>query len=275
MAKVNVYGLDGKVVGQAELPRTFSTPHRPEVIARAVFAVQSKRRQPYGSDVLAGKRTSAHYHGRRHERFSMMNREMSRMPRIHGRSAGWMAWRARFAPHAVKGRRAHPPMASKVWEQKVNNKEHALAIRSALAACANAELLSSRGHAAKELFVVVDEFENLAKTKDVAALVENLGLAHEIERCKERKVRAGKGKMRGRRYKRKRGILIVTKSECKALKACRNIAGADAVELSKLNAELLAPGAQAGRLLLITKGALALVDDVFGYHEKKQRVVEQ
>jgi len=266
-----LYGLDGRVVGQVELPRSFSTPHRPEVIARAVFAVQSRRRQPYGSDALAGKRTSAHYHGRRHERFCMMNREMSRMPRIHGRSAGWMAWRARFAPHAVKGRRAHPPMVGKVWEQKVNSKEHALAIRSALAACANAELLAARGHQAKELFVVVDDFENLAKTKDVVALAEKLNLAREIERCKERKVRAGKGKARGRRYKKKKGLLVVTAQPCNALKACRNMAGVDAVDLGRLDAELLAPGAHAGRLLLITKGALALVDDVFGYREKVEK----
>jgi len=270
MAKANVYGLDGNSVGQVELPRSFSTAYRPEVIARAVFALQSQRRQPYGSDVLAGKRTSAHYHGRRSDRFAMMNKEMSRIPRIHGKGAGWMAWRARFAPHAVKGRRAHPPMVEKVWAQKINNKEHMLAIRSALAASMNPELLALRGHKAKEMFVVVDDFENVAKTQDIIKLIEKLKLVNEVERCKEKKVRAGRGKMRGRKYNKKKGLLIVTKADCKALKACRNIAGTDAVELGKLNAELLAPGAQAGRLLVVTKGALALVDDVFGYKESKR-----
>lgn len=271
MAKqVHVYGLDGRTTGQVELPRSFGTPYRPEVIARAVLALQSQRRQPYGSNVLAGKRTSAHYHGARHYRFSMMNKETSRMPRIHGKSAGWMAFRARFAPHAVKGRRAHPPMTDKVWSQKVNNKEHMLAIRSALAACANPELLAARGHKAKEIFILVDDFENIAKTADAVALVEKLGLAAEVARCKEKKVRAGKGKMRGRRYKKKKGVLVVVTRDCNVLKACRNIAGVDAVELGKLNAELLAPGAQAGRLLMMTQGALKLVDDAFGYREPKK-----
>lgn len=277
MAKnAHVYGLDGRAAGQVELPKTFGTPYRPEVIARAVFALQSRRRQPYGSDVLAGKRTSAHYHGRRHERFCMMNREMSRIPRIHGKGAGNMAWRARFAPHAVKGRRAHPPQVGKVWEQKVNNKEHMLAIRSALAASANPELLALRGHNdIASPIVFVDEFGNIAKTKEIIGLFESLKLAPEVDRCKEKKVRAGRGKMRGRKYKKKKGVLVVTATECAALKACRNIAGVDAVELGKLDAELLAPGAQAGRLLVTTKGALKLIDDVFGYREPEKKAEEK
>jgi large subunit ribosomal protein L4e len=266
---VSIYGLDGRAAGQVELPRTFGTPHRPDVIARAVFAEQSARRQPYGCDVLAGKRTSAHYHGRRRDRFAMMNKEMSRIPRIHGKSAGWMAWRARFAPHAVKGRRVHGPLVEKVWLQKVNEKERMLAIRSALAACANAELLKARGHAAAGPIVMIDEFENIAKAKDAMALIEKLNLDGEVERCKSRKIRAGKGKMRGRRYKTKKGMLVVTAGDCSCLRACRNIAGVDSAELKGLSAELLAPGAQAGRLLIITQGALAQADKTLGYTEKK------
>jgi len=263
--KVPVYGLDGRTVGDVELPRTFSVAYRPDVIARSVFAEQSKRRQPYGSDVLAGKRTSAHYHGARHYRFAMMNKEMSRIPRLHGKSAGGMAWRARFAPHAVKGRRAHPPMVNKVWTQKVNAKELMLAMRSAFAACAVPELLALRGHDATLAtpIVLVDDFENVSKAKDFAALIEKLGIAREVERCKTRKVRAGKGKMRGRKYKNKRGLLVVTSKDCAGLKAARNLAGVDACELAKLSAETLAPGGQAGRLLIITKGALSALDDAF------------
>ena len=54
------------------------------------------------------------------------------------------------------------------------------------------------------------------------------------------------------------------------MKACRNVAGVDAVELGKLNAELLAPGAKAGRLTKRKQGALKLVDDTFGFAEKKE-----
>lgn len=125
--KAHIYGIDGKRAGEVELPALFSAHVRADVIKRAVLAQQSARRQPYGTDPLAGKRTSAHYHGSRHYRFTMMNKEMSRMPRIHGK-VGYMMWTARFAPHAVKGRRAHPPKAEKIWLQKVNVKERRLAI---------------------------------------------------------------------------------------------------------------------------------------------------
>src|SRR3989344_4281142 len=112
MAKL--HDLTGTVVREVALPKTFSSEIKPEVIKKAFLVWQSQQRQPYGADPLAGKKTSAHYHGSRHYRYSMMNKETSRMPRIHGK-VGYLAMRARFAPHAVKGRRAHPPVAEKIW----------------------------------------------------------------------------------------------------------------------------------------------------------------
>src|SRR3990167_6227548 len=140
--KAKLYDLDGKEAGEVELPAVFKTAYRPDVIKRAVLAQQSAGRQAYGTDLLAGMRSSAHYHGSRHYRFKMMNKEMSRIPRIHGK-VGYMAWRARVAPHAVKGRRAHPPKVAKVWLQKVNKKEKMLAIKSALASTVDNTLLAS------------------------------------------------------------------------------------------------------------------------------------
>ncbi len=253
-----IFDIHGKPAGEIKLPAVFSTPYRPDVIQRAVLALQSQRRQPYGTDVLAGKRTSAHYHGNRHYRFTMMNREMSRLPRIHGRSAGWMAFRARFTPHAVKGREAHPPMADKVWEQKVNKREQALAIASGLAASLNKELLKMRGHKSDHSPVVfTDDFESVKKAKQIEELLEKIGLAAELERCREKKVRAGIGKMRGRRYQKKKGLLVITAEDCAAIKASRNLPGVDATTVAGLNAELLAPGCQAGRLIVLTKNAVA------------------
>ncbi|MBI4017980.1 MAG: 50S ribosomal protein L4 [Candidatus Aenigmarchaeota archaeon] len=253
-----LYDLSGKAVGDVELPAIFRTPYRPDVIKRAVLAAQSRQRQPYGSDVLAGKRTSAHYHGRRKYRFAMMNKEMSRIPRIHGKGAGVYAFRARFAPHAVKGRRAHPPKAEKKWEQFVNKKERALALYSALAASAMNNLVTARGHMfeGEVPFIVVDDFESVGKTKDIMKTLKSIGLGKELERCARKKERAGRGKMRGRRYKKKKGPLLVASKDCAMLKAAANIPGVDAVSVNKLSAEQLAPGAHAGRLLIITKAAL-------------------
>ena len=65
--------------------------------------------------------------------------------------------------------------------------------------------------------------------------------------------------MRGRKYKRRKGVLIVASSECPLLKAAKNVPGVDAVEVKAINAELLAPGADAGRVTLWTEKAVQKV----------------
>ena len=260
--KAKLYDIDGKHAGEVELPALFSSEIRTDVIKRAVLAQQSAARQRYGTDPLAGKRTSAHYHGSRHYRYSMMNKETSRMPRIHGR-VGYLAMTARFAPHAVKGRRAHPPKAEKLWTQKINRKEKILAIRSALAASANHEYVSSRHRAKESPIIFSDDFENVRKTKDVVAALAKI-IPQELERCGKTKVRAGKGKMRNRKYRRKVGPLVVTSRSCALVKSARNIAGVDAVSVANINAELLAPGTQPGRVIVATKSALGIMQKRFG-----------
>ncbi|MBI4174511.1 MAG: 50S ribosomal protein L4 [Candidatus Aenigmarchaeota archaeon] len=259
--KAKVYDLEGKEAGEAELPCVFSTPYRPDVIKRAVLAQQSAGRQRYGTDPLAGLRSSAHYHGSRHYRFKMMNMEMSRMPRIHGK-VGYMAWRGRVAPQAVKGRRAHPPKAEKIWIQKINQSEKQLAMMSALAASTDVELLKIRGHSHASPIIFTDDFENVKSTKIVYALLEKIAAA-ELKRAEKKKVRAGKGKMRGRRYSRKKGPLVLLAKNCPAIKACRNIPGFDATSISSMNVELLAPGTQAGRLIVTTKSTLSELQKKF------------
>jgi large subunit ribosomal protein L4e len=184
-----------------------------------------------------------------------------------GKSAGNQAWRARFVPQAEGGREAHPPKSEKIWSQKVNKKERILAIRSALAATTMPDLMKKRGHTftASLPLVIVDDFENMKKTKEVVSLLVKIGLVSELERVSApRKVRAGKGKMRGRKYRSKKGFLVIASKQCDALKACRNIRGADAVHPEELTAEHLAPGCQAGRLLIVTKSALAELQKRFG-----------
>lgn len=252
-----VYDLSGNVKEEIKLPEVFSTAYKPIVIQRAVLAAQSSRRQPYGTNPLAGKRTSAHYHGKRKYRYTMMNKEMARIARIHGK-VGYMAFRARFVPQAVKGRRAHPPKAEKVWLQKINAKELQLAIKSALAASADKELVRSHGHLFdKELpIIIIDDFENVKKTKDVEKILETVIGAAELARAEKKKVRAGKGKMRGRKYKKPKGPLLILSKQCDAIKAAGNIPGVDTVVADSLSIEALAPGARAGRLTVLTKSAL-------------------
>ena len=103
---------------------------------------------------------------------------------------------------------------------------------------------------------MVDAFEDISKTKDVLAALDSFGLSAELERASKKKVRAGKGKSRGRTYKRTKGPLLVIEKKAPLVKAASNIPGVDVVTVNQLNAELLAPGAHPGRLTIFSKKAL-------------------
>jgi len=148
----------------------------------------------------------------------------------------------------------------------VNKKEKTLALHSALAAAASRDLVKKRGHRFdKEVpIIITDDFESVSKAKDVKKILLALGLEKELERCAERKIRAGKGKMRGRAYKKRKGPLIIASKDCALLKAANNIPGVDAAPVGMLNAELLAPGAHPGRLVIITNAAIEKLDETSG-----------
>jgi len=256
--KLPVYNLEGKHSGEVEAGEIFSMPVRLDLITRCFLAEQAALRHPYGTDPLAGQRTSAHYHGERGYRYGMMNKEMARGKRIHNQ--GYLNMTARFMPHAIKGRMAHPPKAEKIWYQKVNKKERLLAIFSALSAISNKSLISSRGHKTANLttfpIIIDDKLEELKNTKRLKTLLFSLGLEAELERSQEKKIRAGKGKTRGRKYRKKTGPLIVAKQDKGISKAVNNLPGFDFSLPNKLSVSLLAPGGQPGRLTIITKSAM-------------------
>lgn len=255
-----IYSLKGEKAGTITLGAAFKTPLREDLIHKVVISMQSNRRKKYGVDPLAGLRTSAHYHGSSHVygRARMAGREMARMARIHGE--GPLLFAARAVPQAIKGRKAHPPTAEKDWSKLLNKKEKKLALISAIAASANKEAVLARGHKVDGLkdvpLVIVDDFENLDKTKEVQSVLLALGLKDELERSKAKKVRAGKGTKRGRKYVKKKGPLVIVSKKCGLQKAARNIAGLDIVVVDKVNTEMFAPGAQAGRLAIWTKSAI-------------------
>jgi len=243
--KAKVYGLTGEVVEEIELPDAFNEEFRPDVIRKAVHAIQSHRRQPYGPNPLAGTDYAWENWGPGYG--------YARVPR-------WkLGSRAVAVPQAVGGRRAHPPKVQKKWAEKINKKEMRKALRSALAATINEEIVRARNHVFEGELpkVVVDDFENLKRTKDVIAVFKAIGVYADVERAKERKrYRAGKGKMRGRRFKVKKSVLVVVSKVSDVMKAAKNLPGVDVVLAKDLNVELLAPGGHAGRLTVYTKSAI-------------------
>jgi large subunit ribosomal protein L4e len=255
-----IFNLEGKPIGKTELPPVFSTPLRPDVIKRAVLAIQSSRFQPQGRDPMAGKRTTAESRG--------TGGGIARIPRVKGPSG-----RAAFAPGTVKGRAGHPPVSEKEIVKRIPKKEKRLALRSAIAATASKELVSSRGHSIEDVpeipLVVSDELEKLKKTKEVEEALIRLGVLSDIYRVKEsKKTRPGKGKRRGRRTKQAVGPLLVVAENKGIMEAAKNIPGVDIVAANNLNAELLAPGAHPGRLTIWTNSAIGKLNELYGKGEE-------
>jgi len=243
--QATVRGLDGDESDEIDLPEVFETEYRPDLIRRAVLAAQANRKQQYGADEYAGLRTPAESMG--------SGRGMAHVPKTNGRGAR--------VPQTVGGRKAHPPKAEKDQGQSVNKKERKQAVRSAIAATTDAELVAERGHEFDEdaalPLVVSNDFEDLVKTKEVVSFLEAVGVADDVERADDGKtVRAGQGKLRGRKYREPKSVLFVTSSEAGPSKAARNLAGADVATASEVNAEDLAPGTHPGRLTVWTEAAV-------------------
>lgn len=256
--KANVLSLTGAKMKKIDLPIQFEEDIREDLVKRAVLAIHSHGRQPYGADPKAGMKTSAKHIARRKKYGSWANKGMARLKRIRVGS-GYLTGRGRFVPFAVKGRRAHPPKAEKIWDQKINAKEKRKAIRSAIASTTVKEIVKKRGHRIDELslpLIVENKFENLKKTSEVKKYLEKIGCKDDLERCSVKTIRSGKGKMRGRKYKKKKGPLLVISEDRGIVKAGKNIPGVDIISVRNLNAEILAPGAKIGRLSIWTEGAI-------------------
>ncbi len=257
--KAVLYEKTGEKKSEINLPSQFNEPVREDLISRAVLSMQSKRRTKYGAYDGAGMRYSTRQPKRRRKYRGMYGIGISRVPRkIMSRSGTQFNRVAALAPGTVGGRKAHPPKSSKIWLEKINKKERIKAIRSAIAATAIKELVEKRGHKVPSLypFVVSKDIEGIDKTKTALAILNKLGLKDELERSSVVKIRAGRGKMRNRKYQKKKGLLIVVSGKCRLEESCRNIQGVDVVDVLSLNVECLAPGTFPGRITLWSEGAI-------------------
>jgi len=248
---VNVYDADGKSVGEMSLPPFFETPIRTDLVRRAVIALQSHEFQPKGRDPMAGKRTTAESIGVGHA--------MARVPRVKGDRYA-KANQAAFAPMTVKGRLAFPPTPNKRVAKKINRKELRLAMLSAVAATSSRDLIRARGHRIAEdsefPLIVSDDIERVAKSSEAEEILKKLRLWDDVKRASKRKVRGGRGSIRGRPMKHPVSALIVVEKRQGAERAFANFPGLKVVEAASLNVGDLAPGTQPGRLTIWTQSAL-------------------
>lgn len=252
--KTGVYDIYGNKVEEIDVPEVFSYQVRPDLILRAYLAVYSRKFQPKGKSPSGGKKHVVESPGTGYD--------MSRVSRTGGGFG-----MARFIALAVGGRRVRAPKSEKVIIEKINKKEKINALKSAIAATADPVLVQMRGHKLGDVpelpLIVSDDFESLERTRDVVDTLIKLGVGADLERAKEgKRIRAGKGKRRGRKYKRRKGPLIVVSSKnAPVIKAARNIEGVDVVPVSKLSVIHLAPGGIPARLTIWTKSALTKIQE--------------
>ena len=256
--KTQIKSIEGKDIKEVSLPGQFNEKIRPDLIKRAVLVIHANNRQAYGAYFDAGTRNPSKTSKRRRDYKTSYGHGISRVPRkILSYSGTRFNWVGAFAPHTVGGRKAHPPKAEKIWDRKINKKERRKAIRSALAASVDKNTVKERGHIFEDYPIVIEnKFEEMKNTKEVISFLNSIGLEKELLRAGKKKIRAGRGKSRGRKYKTSVGPLLVVSKECNLLNSARNIPGIDVEIITNLNAEMLAPGTDVGRLTIYTENAI-------------------
>ncbi len=256
--QVNVLSIEGNVKGSVDSPEAFSENVRPDLIRRAVLSERSALLQPQGHSVMAGIQTTAAYYGS-YEGYRS-GRHKGRAIRPREKLAGGAQGKVKRIPSAVKGKRAHPHMIEKILIENMNKKEYQKAMRSAIAATSNADLINYKFEKQIALPVVVsDEIESIGKTKDMIKFVKSIGALKYLDSCKEgKKIKSGRSA--SERHYKKSMVFIFSRDDAPAIKASRNIAGADACSVNNMKVELLAPGGVPGRFAVISESAFKKLD---------------
>jgi large subunit ribosomal protein L4e len=255
--EANVYLTDGKVEKKIALPNVFDGKYNEDIVRRALLAEQSRGYQPQGRYLLAGMNTSASYTGRYGT--YRTQRHTGLTPRPRQRLAKGGMGQVRKIPSAVKGRRAHPQNVEKILVEKINRKEYAKALESAVAATGNTQLIKQNYAYQKESMpiVVSSQIEKITKTKELTKVLEALGFANDLQRSHAPRTHDGERRRSKKRYFRN-SVLIVTKDSKQISKAGRNIPGVDVLEVDRLRIEKLAPGARP-RLTLWSEAAVSAI----------------
>ncbi|MDE1848609.1 MAG: 50S ribosomal protein L4 [Nanoarchaeota archaeon] len=253
--KTQILNHDGKSIKEIEMPSFFSAKIREDIVSKVLEAM--KKKQPYAPSPVAGKQHAAKgkiVH-RRHVWRSGYGKGISRVPRkIFSRRGEQFNWEATEVPNAKGGIRAHPPKVLSMIElPKINKKEMKIAFTSALSSTANINELKKRyktlgGMKVEPHFPMIISELGFKKTKDTVSAVKNI-LGNELFKIAlpKKKIRSGKGKMRGRKYKTSAGLLIVLSDKEKINSNVFDVKKAR--ELSLNDIEL-------GRLTIYSEGAI-------------------
>ncbi|MCJ1314034.1 hypothetical protein MMC25_007714 [Agyrium rufum] len=268
---VTIASAEGKPSGETHpLPAVFRSPIRPDIVQSVHTGMAKNKRQPYAVSEKAGHQTSAESWG--------TGRAVARIPRVSG-SGTHRAGQAAFGNQCRSGRMFAPTKVWRKWHKKINLGQKRFATASALAASSVPSLLLARGHRINTVLEVPLVISSkafsekpLIKTKVALELLRAVGAGPDIGKVRaSKKLRAGKGKLRGRRHRQRRGPLVIYDPEVDGkdlVKAFRNIPGVESCSVYALNLLQLAPGGHLGRFIVWTSGAFAALDTIYGDNTK-------
>jgi len=240
MAKISLLDISGKKIKEITTD-LFEEPVREDIIFKVVEA--EKTRQPYAPKQYAGMARSASgsvLHTR-HDWKSDRGRGMSRYPKKKmWRRGTQFSWVAAIIPSAKGGRRAHPPKIAR-RELKINKKEMIKALLSSLTYVSSIEQIKKKYSSMQDKkielkfpLVVEDKILTLNSKDFLNSLKNILGELYTVS-IQKKTVRAGKGKGRGRKYKKNAGLLLVIGTEEKM-----RVTGIDVIKANEIRVSDLA-----------------------------------
>jgi len=247
MAKATLYDTKGKNKSEITLPEIFNSTIRADIVQKYFEA--DKFPQPHATNPEAGKRQSASgtISHKRHDWKGHYGRGISRIPRkTMWRRGTQFYWVGANIPGTKGGRRAHPPKGIGK-EKSINKKEIQIAMNSALAATINKQQILNR-YETLETAPEPAVIEKLPeKTKDFLQTLNTI-FKNIPQILKQKTIRPGKGKSRGRKYKSNAGLLILTGEKEKPT--------TKQIQTIPINEVTIADLYPLGRLTLFTKQAI-------------------
>mmetsp|Transcript_25811 Transcript_25811/g.46653 ORF Transcript_25811/g.46653 Transcript_25811/m.46653 type:complete len:380 (-) Transcript_25811:45-1184(-) len=262
---LSVYSLSGDKSGETTLPAVMTAPLRSDIVQFVHTNMNKNARQAYAVNIHAGKKVVASSWG--------TGRAVARIPRVGGGGTS-RSGQGAFGNMCRGGRMFAPTKTWRKWHRKINLTQKRYAVASALAATAVPALVMARGHDIDEVpeipLVLDNAVESTKKTSAAKDILAAVGAMDDVNKAADSKqIRAGKGKMRNRRYTLRRGPLIIYANNDGVEQAFRNLPGVELCCVSRLNLLQLAPGGHMGRFCIWSQAALEQLDTIYGEDGKR------
>jgi large subunit ribosomal protein L4e len=263
---VSVFSLTGTKTGETALPAVMTAPLRPDIVQFVHTNMNKNKRQAYAVNIHASKTVVATSWG--------TGRAVARIPRVGGGGTS-RSGQGAFGNMCRGGRMYNPSKTWRKWHKKINIAQKRYAVASALAASAVPALVMARGHVVNEVpeipLVLDNTLESTKKTSAAKEILNAVGAYDDVEKAADsKKIRAGVGKMRNRRYVKRRGPLIIYQSNDGVEQAFRNLPGVELCSVQRLNLLQLAPGGHMGRFCIWSQAAMEQLDVIYGGSDGKR-----